>query len=81
MFYVKTNNVEQTGALMRQIEFNHPVIIDHTDIFYLKNKLPEDKRCQTFLVDQENKIILIGNPIYSDDIKKLYIRTIKKYHL
>jgi len=81
LFYVRTNNIEQTTALMQQIEFNHPIIIDQTDIFYTQNNLSEKKICQTFLLDQENKIMIIGNPIYGINIKNIYVNAIRNYHM
>ena len=56
-----------------------PLIID-SDYYYLdKNVLPyNDKNFQTFLIDSNNKVLLIGNPIFSQKLKKLYLEEIHK---
>jgi hypothetical protein len=78
LFYLKTSDVNSIKSVLEYIEFPYPVIIDHSGIFYTKNKIGNDKMYQTYLVDANNKILLVGNPLYSDKIKELYFSTIKK---
>ena len=42
------------------------------------NKFNDDPMFQTFLLDQNNKILLIGNPIYNAEIKTLYQNILNK---
>ena len=56
---------------------NKMVLYD--DSLYNKNSLPFDiKTLQTFLLNSNNEIILVGNPIYSEELEKLYKREIEK---
>lgn len=50
--------------------------LDSYNKFLTKYRLPNDLRFRTFLLDKNNKIILLGNPIYSSNIKSLYIKKI-----
>ena len=43
-----------------------------------KNHFPTEIQLQTFLLDRENKVILMGNPIYNPEIKQLYLKVIKE---
>lgn len=54
------------------IKFKHPVIYDSKNDYLKKNKIPDNKLLNTFLIDKTGKIILIGNPTVSDKILKLY---------
>lgn len=53
-----------------------PMYFDVNDDFFNKNNFPEDKRFRCFLLDENNHVILIGNPVHNPKIKDLYIRTI-----
>ena len=39
--------------------------VDHGDVFRKLNKIPLDSRFNTFLVDEEHRILLVGNPVRS----------------
>ncbi len=45
--------------------------IDDENFFLTKNKLPENIFFHTLLINNENKVKLIGNPIKSKEIKEL----------
>lgn len=78
LFYVKIFDFNALELFLTNIDFPYPIIVDKSGNFYKKNALNEDKLYQTYLVDANNKIVLIGNPLYSEKIKELYFATIKK---
>ena len=40
------------------------------------NHFPADGRFQTFLLDKDNKVVVIGNPIHNPNIRELYLKEI-----
>ena len=56
--------------------FDYPVCIDFEDSLNILNHFPSDERFHCFLLDENNRVILIGNPVQNPKIKELYIRTI-----
>lgn len=76
VFFIRAIDVKQLQYMLKEINFTHQVIIDKSNLFFTKNLLPEDKRFHTFLVNNENKILLVGNPISALQIKELYFETI-----
>lgn len=56
--------------------FEYPVFLDVKDEFNRLNQFPNDMTFQTFLLDKDNKIISIGNPIHNPKVKALYIKQI-----
>ncbi|MFC5683651.1 hypothetical protein ACYE2N_00780 [Flavobacterium sp. MAHUQ-51] len=78
LFYIKVYEKKQVSELISEIDFTYPIIADLSNQFYEVNRLKSDKNYQTFLVDKENKIVLVGNPLYSRKIMKLYFETISK---
>lgn len=52
------------------------ICIDTEDIFNRLNRFPGEMMFQTFLVDSENRVRVIGNPIHNLSIKDLYLKEI-----
>ena len=66
---------EATYVIQRD-NFEYPVCIDMENIFFSMNELPHNNSFHCFLLDENNRIVLIGNPIQNPKIRDLYIRTI-----
>ncbi len=60
-------------ALLRQDKFDYPVCIDVNDSFNKLNHLSSIMMFQTFLLNEDNEVIAIGNPIYNPKVKELYV--------
>ena len=56
--------------------FPYPICIDLNDELNKLNHFPDDDRFRCFLLDENNRVVLIGNPVHNPKIKDLYIRTI-----
>lgn len=41
------------------------------------NHFPTDMAFHTFLLDKENKVVAIGNPIHNSKVKELYLKIIQ----
>jgi hypothetical protein len=63
--------------VLRTEKFVYPVCIDEKDSLNILNKFPSEMEYQTFLLDRDNKIIAIGNPIHNSKIKNLYLKIIQ----
>lgn len=54
---------------------DYPVIIDEKGSFEKLNPhLPKDEIFHTFLLDENNNVILVGNPLYNKEIEKLFYK-------
>lgn len=56
--------------------FKYPVCIDLDDSFNKVNHLSSIPDFQTFLLDKDNRIVAIGNPIHNAKIKELFLKII-----
>lgn len=54
--------------------FKYPVCIDEEDSLNKLNGFPSDMAFQTFLLDKDNKVKAIGNPVHNPKIKELYMK-------
>lgn len=74
IFYLYPKNVKDLLIEFRREAFDYPVCLDEKDEFNRLNKLAESKALRTFLLDKENKIVAIGNPIENTNVKKFYLK-------
>lgn len=64
--------------ILKTNSFDHPVIIDTEFDFSKFNKISEDVKLHTFLLDDDNNVVIVGNPINNPKIKELYYRLLKR---
>ena len=76
VFFFQTKDVRELRYILRRDNFSHPVCIDTEDSFYKLNRFPGEMMFQAFLVDSENRVKVIGNPIHNLSIKDLYLKEI-----
>lgn len=76
VFFFQTKDVRELRYILRRDNFSHPVCIDTEDSFYRLNRFPREMMFQTFLVDSENHVKVIGNPIHNLSVKELYLKEI-----
>lgn len=74
-FFFPKNKVEMSNILMFD-QFDFPVCIDEQDSLNILNHIPTETMFQTFLLDRNNRVISIGNPIHNSKIKNLYLNII-----
>ena len=69
---------QNTKHLIHQSEykdtFTYPVCLDEKDDFNALNRFPGEMTFQSFLLNRENKVIAIGNPVHNPKVKELYLQ-------
>lgn len=69
---IHANNKKEVQYLLKLDNFLHPVAVDSKNVFFKDNQLPEKAEYHTFLLDSDNKILAIGNPVTNPKIRQLY---------
>lgn len=54
--------------------FTTPVCIDEKDSLNLLNHFPQRSDFQTFLLNEKNKVVAVGNPVYNNKVRDLYLK-------
>jgi len=70
----------QKTALLHELniaQFEYPICIDEKDSLEILNGFPVNQAFQTFLLDEENRVVAIGNPIRNLNVKELYLKIIR----
>lgn len=77
LFYFHPKDKSELRLIFRRDNFEYPVCLDENDCFNKLNHFPSDMMFQTFLLDRDNKVLAIGNPVHNFKVKELYLKIIK----
>ncbi len=70
---------ESNSDLIHNLEsydFLYPVVFDGNSRFRERNPIPEERIYHTLLLDSEQKVIAIGNPVTNPKIRELFLKFI-----
>lgn len=76
LFFFHPKETKEIRYLLKRDGFDRPVCIDIDDQLNKLNKFPADMTFHTFLLDQENKVTVLGNPVHNTAVKDLYLKQI-----
>jgi len=76
-YFLATDDVKRVQGLMKEVGFTHQVSLDTENKFLIYNRFPIDPEYNTFLMDEQRKILCVGSPFYSPEIKEQYKKIIK----
>ncbi len=74
LFYFHPKDVKELRFLTRRDAFTYPVCFDRQDELNKLNRFPSEMTFQTFLLDKDNKVVALGNPIHNPKVKEIYLQ-------
>ena len=77
LFYMHPYVLKEIQFILKREQFDYPVCFDMDDSFNKLNHLSSNMLFQTFLLDKDNKIVAIGNPIHNFKVRELYLKIIR----
>lgn len=77
LIFMNNRNLKEIQFVLKRETFNYPVCIDENDSLNKLNHFPSDMVFQTFLLDKDNKVLAIGNPVHNPKIRELYLKIIR----
>ncbi|MDR1339789.1 MAG: DUF1573 domain-containing protein [Prevotellaceae bacterium] len=72
LFYFQNKSEKELLSILANEQFIYPVYIDNNDELNRLNKFPDNIMYQCFLLDSDNKVIAVGNPVHNVKIMELY---------
>ena len=72
LFFIHTRYPKEMSYVLKNAKFNVPVCIDIDNSLDKINDFPDNILFQTFFLNSENRVVYIGNPVYSSAIQDLY---------
>ncbi|MDR0506064.1 MAG: DUF1573 domain-containing protein [Dysgonamonadaceae bacterium] len=76
LFFFHPQDKQVLQTLLKHDRFTYPVFIDQNNMIDRLNHFPSQPEFQCFLLDKDNKVLLIGNPVLNPKIWELYKQTI-----
>ena len=76
LFFFHPKDMKELRYLTRRDSFTYPVCFDEKDELNALNRFPSDMTFQTFLLDKDNKVVSVGNPVHNPKVKELYLKHI-----
>ncbi len=76
LFFFHPKDMKELRYLTRRDAFTYPVCFDENDELNALNCFPSDMTFQTFLLNKDNKVVSIGNPVHNPKVKELYMKHI-----
>lgn len=73
LFFFHPRKIKDVRAELFATNFSIPVCIDTENRMSKLNSFPTEFEYQTFLLDNRNKVLAIGNPINNSAVKELYL--------
>ncbi|RNC63222.1 DUF1573 domain-containing protein, partial [Proteiniphilum sp. X52] len=76
IFVFHPRDLREISYLLKRDGIDIPVCIDVEDKLNAMNRFPSHQEFQTFLLDDENKVVFIGNPAHNLRVKEMYLSEI-----
>ena len=78
LFFFYPKDYKELFQFFKRDLFDTPVCIDFEGELNKLNNFPPLPQFHTLLLDKDNKVVVIGNPVHSTDISSLYIKELSK---
>lgn len=78
LFFFQFDDQWEIHSLLIRENFDKPICLDRSDGLNQLNHFPKDIRFQVFLLDKNNKVVVIGNPVHNPNVKELYLEEISR---
>ncbi|WP_293740566.1 DUF1573 domain-containing protein [uncultured Parabacteroides sp.] len=76
IFVFQSKDDRELRYILKRDNFDRPICIDRNNRFDELNQFPQDITFQTFLLDKDNKVKVIGNPVHNLAVRDLYLKQI-----
>ena len=78
LFTPKKEEANKINIALKADKFDYPIFIDQNGTFVKQNpNLPKSRELHSFLLDKNNRVKLVGSPLYKPALWKLYKHTIQ----
>lgn len=79
IFFPMKKELHGIKLMIANTKFNYPIILDTLGEFEKLNRhLPINKSLHTFLLDENNNVILVGNPTRNKSIEKMFYSIVEE---
>lgn len=76
LIYIHATRKRDVKIALKEGRFDYPVCLDTSNEFNRLNGLPLNPVFQTLLLDKDNKVVAMGDPVKNPRVKELYLNII-----
>ncbi len=76
LIYIHATRKREVKIALKEDRFDYPVCLDTNNEFNRLNGLPLNPVFQTMLLDKDNKVVAMGDPVKNPRVKELYLNII-----
>lgn len=77
LFYMFPKHREEVERFLEKCIFDYPICIDMQDSLNKLNHFSSIMEYQTFLLDKDDKVVAIGNPVLNYRVRDIYLNVIQ----
>jgi hypothetical protein len=78
LFFFNPKDRTELRFFLRRDDFDYPVFIDESNEIDRLNHFPKELQYQCFLLDRDNRVLALGNPVHNPKIWELYKKIINE---
>ncbi len=78
LFYFADKKPKEIEIILLSEKFDFPVVVDKENQLNELNNFSKNENFHYFLLDKQNQVKIVGNPINNPKIKELYLSEIRK---
>lgn len=73
------SNIQKIKQVVKDTEIDWPIYIDTAYVFLQENKhVPVNRQFHTFLLNDKDEVLCVGNPLYNEKIRNIYKSIIRE---
>lgn len=76
LFFLSPKSLKEARYLTHRDNFTYPICIDIANRLDSLNHFPKEEMFHTFLLDADNRVTVIGNPIQNRAVYELYMKAL-----
>ena len=77
LFFIHPMYEQDLLQSLLMADFDYPICYDRADSLNMLNRFCTDSNLRTMLLDGNNKVVLVGNPVNNENIRNLYMSVLK----
>ena len=79
IFTPQKNQTTSLKVMLKNVEIDYPIIVDEKHFFSSQNKhIPQNPLLHSFLLNEDKKVILVGDILYNTNVRNLFLDQIRK---
>lgn len=77
LIYLFITDFKVLEPYLKKWNFSYPIILDRNNLFFTTNEISDKQLFQVMLLNENNTVIFVGNPLKDKNIENFYLNHLK----